>query len=380
VTGTTRPAARVAYVYPFAFQYRAAFHEQLRAALAAEGIGYNVIACPDPRMAADRGDLVRLAWATETGCTKLRVSGRELRYQHALRVALAHDLIIVQQENGLLLNYPLQLLAPLLGKRVAFFGHGRNFQSRAPDGLRERFKRFWTRRVDWWFAYTSLSAEAVRAAGFPNERITVFNNTLDLAQIARERAAVSAERVAARRAALGSSNVGVFMGALYPDKRLGFLLEAAALVRRRVPDFQLLIAGGGVDAPLARAAAERHDWVHYLGPQFGVAKAELLALGRVLLIPGLVGLTAIDAFAYGLPLVTTAMPYHGPEIAYVESGRNGVIVPDDVQLYADAVVALLTDEAARAKLLAGMAADLETYSMSRMVARFAEGVRQALAR
>ena len=127
-------------------------------------------------------------------------------------------------------------------------------------------------------------------------------------------------------------------------------------MREAVPDFHLLIIGGGPDAGIAEAAAAELPWVHYVGPKLGAEKTALASLGRVFLMPGLVGLGVLDSFAYGTPMVTTDVPYHSPEIDYLRHGENGLIVADDVRTYAEAVTELLTDEAWRLQLRRGAAA------------------------
>ena len=107
-----------------------------------------------------------------------------------------------------------------------------------------------------------------------------------------------------------------------------FLITAAIEVRRRVLDFALIVIGAGVDRARVEASVKVYPWLHYPGPLFGKEKVEILRLGRVFMMPGLIGLAILDCAAAGLPAVTTAYPYHSPEIAYLEQGRNGLIVRD----------------------------------------------------
>ena len=149
-------------------------------------------------------------------------------------------------------------------------------------------------------------------------------------------------------------------------------------MREAVPDFHLLVIGGGPDAGIAEAAAAELPWVHYAGERFGAEKTALASLGRVYLMPGLVGLGVLDSFAYGTPIVATDVPYHSPEIDYLRHGENGLIVADDVRTYAGAVTELLTDEAWRLQLRRGAEAALETFTIEAMARRFADGVLEAL--
>lgn len=371
----------MAYIYPYAYHYRLDFNELLRRNLAQHDVVYDVLYCADPKLAAPRGDLAAPEWARPVDCSFFRIGKFELRYQHAFWAALGYDLVILQQENGLLLNYPLQLVFKLLGKKTAFFGHGRNFQARDQNSRAERFKRFWASKVDWWFAYTARSADVVAAAGFPREKITVFNNAIDISAIGKALSGVcEADRLALRGELVeGSGNVGVYVGGLYEQKRVAFLLEAARAIRRRVPDFHLLIIGGGADADLVRWAAAEHQWIHYVGPKFGHEKSMMVSLGKVFLMPGLVGLAVLDSFAYGTPMVTTELSYHSPEIDYIKDGINGLVVKDSdsVEAYAEAVTRVLVDEDYRQRLVRGGAEALETYTVEAMAQRFADGVLQA---
>ncbi|AYO77217.1 glycosyltransferase family 4 protein [Sphingobium yanoikuyae] len=370
---------RVSYIFPTSHHYRLPFHERLRELLAARGVDYTVIYCDPGEENVKKRDTVDIAWGQKVSCSRLPGG---LVYQHGLRAALKCDLVIVQQENNLALNYLLNLASMVGVRQVAYFGHGRNFQSRAPNGSAERWKRFWATKVDWWFGYTNETRRHVEALGFSSERITVFNNAVDTSGVRALINAVTPARLVARRNELNieGEHVGVFVGGLYADKRLAFLVDAADRIRARVRDFTLIVAGGGDQLPLMEELAATRPWIKVLGPRFGADKVELMLLAQLFLMPGLVGLGVVDAGAARLPTVTTAFPYHSPEIAYVENDVNGVIVNDweDPQAYAEAVIELLKNPARLAEMRAAaerMAQDLTVESMSD---RFAEGVFQAL--
>ena len=101
----------------------------------------------------------------------------------------------------------------------------------------------------------------------------------------------------------------------------------------------------------------------------------------MVLMPGLVGLAIIDSFVAGLPIVTTDLDYHSPEIEYLHSGSNGVMVreAEDPGAYAEAVCTLLQNPATLQQLRDGCVESAQHYSMTQMVERFANGVKEALA-
>ena len=237
--------------------YRVPFHELVRDRLAAEGIDYRLIYGSPRGGAAKKGDTAELPWAEKVRCRKLRLFGHDVFWQPVTSLVRGADLTIIGQENKLLVNYWLQLSYLIGGGKVAFFGHGKNFQSDAPDGFNERFKSFWATKVHWWFAYTPGSAHIVENAGFPASRITVFNNSIDTRTLTHEAQGITEKEIKERRKQLGinSTNVGIYIGGMYREKRLDFLIEAALLIRQQVPDFHLLLVGAGVDAPISSASA-----------------------------------------------------------------------------------------------------------------------------
>lgn len=373
---------KVFYVYPYAFQYRRPFHEALRKRLAEHGIEYSVIYSSNPHFPS-RGDFSPPDWAIDVKCSFVRLGSSEMRYQHALSRVLHADLVIIQQENGLVLNYILQVFRKIGRIRLAFFGHGRNFQAEGRlSRAKEKFKRFWLGQVDWWFAYTDMTKSVLVDAGYNPSAITVFNNAIDVSSIMRDIDGITPEEIALVKNSLfsGSDNVAIFIGGVYDKKRLPFLIEACHLVKARIPDFQLAIVGGGPDIGMVRELAEGHDWIKITGPKFGRDKSIIAKAAKVMLMPGLVGLSVLDAFAYEVPMVTTAVPYHSPEIQYLAHGENGIVVDevDDRAAYAEAVIRLLTDDVERNRLAANGRRASEVYTVENMAEKFSDGVLLAL--
>lgn len=366
---------RVLIIQRHLTHYRVPLFESMRTKLATMGVQLDVVygnPAPYERSKRDEG---RLPWGHHTPC-HYWLNGK-LCWQHLDAARRQADLVIITQENKMLLNYVLMLLHP---PRLAFWGHGANLQSKHPRGLRERFKRWTSRRVDWWFAYTKLSHRLVQASGFATQRITVVNNAIDVTTLQAQCASVRPAEVEALRKSLDMDKgpVGIFVGSLHTDKRLGFLLDAAQAIRARIPDFQLLIVGDGPQRELVHSCSIVHPWIHWTGARTGHDKAVCLSMARVMLNPGLVGLGILDAFAAGLPMVTTQWGRHSPEIVYLENGINGLMTADDLNGYVQETVALMGDEARLARLRTGCHASASEFTLEHMVDRFCAGVLQCL--
>ena len=342
-----------------------------------------------------RGIEIVLHYGTESGrhiqaevpdwCVPIRVKNLgAATWQPALALTSNADLVIVEQAVKHLILYPLLIRRAFSRQKLALWGHGRNFQARNPDSLQERVKRFISRHVDWWFAYNDLSATVVRNLGFPDDRITSVQNSIDTRTLQAGRSALDEVSIAKLKFSLGinSYNIGVYTGGLYGEKRIPFLLAAAALIRASIPDFHLIIIGQGPEEDLARQAAQSNRWIHYVGPKNDQDKIPYWAISKVFLMPGLVGLAILDSFALGVPMVTTSYPYHSPEIDYLRDGVNGLMVEDwqSPDAYANSVVALLKDDHLQMRLVNGCRQSAQIYTSEEMARRFVHGVEQALAR
>lgn len=361
--------------------YRVPFFEKLKALLEENQIAVRLIhgqASPAERMKKDEG---YIEWATRVNNTYFHVAGKDICWQPLPPEAQENDLTIIMQENRILSNYPLLMKRRFGGPLLAYWGHGRNFQSSAESGLRERWKQFLVTKVDWWFAYTDLTVDILRRAGYPVERITCLNNAMDTNNFKIDVANVSLERVSEIRDDLNISPdgpVGLYCGSLYPEKNLEFLVHAADMIQREIPGFHLIVVGNGPSAGQLQNLFHSRPWAHWVGVKKGKDKAAYYRLAKVVLNPGLVGLHILDAFCAGLPLFTTASAKHSPEIAYLGSGKNGFIIEGGVEQYARSVISLLRDEDQYHSVSTACSKASEHYTVENMAANFAQGIQKCL--
>ena len=287
------------------------------------------------------------------------------------------ELTVMTLENKLLYNLYAQFV--VRDRRVALWGHGANLQG-SQHSLRERFKRRVARKADWWFGYTDLSVPLILRSGFPEDRITVLNNAVDTAQLRQMRASVDEAANALVRSSLQLQGacVGTFVGSLYKEKRVGFMLDAALAIKAKMPEFEFLVVGAGPDESRVQSFCAKHPWAKYLGTLQGQEKANILALSHVLINPGLVGLGLLDAFATAVPLVTTDCHLHSPEIAYLKNGENGLMTADSLADYVAAVVGLLQNPHALTLLRKGCERSAHQYNIENMASNFADGVLRCL--
>jgi L-malate glycosyltransferase len=372
---------RVAVMLANVKQYRTAFYPMLSEALARHGIELTVIYSAPNRVEASKGDNIELEPPLGRRVPRLFFLNHRLLLQFPRpRDVLGADLVIIVQSTGYLLNYPLLLLSALRLKRVAFWGHGRNHQG-DPRSFSEYLKRALANSSDWWFAHTAETKRYLESLGVDSDKITAVDNATDTRALRGALAGVADEDIRAAKAALGipdDAPVGLFCGSLYREKSVDYLLSAASQIADHVPGFQLLVIGAGPDHELVKRAAETSSYIHYLGPLFDAARAVYFRMADVFLNPGLVGLSILDSFAAGLPLITTRGAKHSPEIAYLIDGENGLLVDGGSGDFARAVGRVITDPELLSRLKRGAQLAADRYTMENMVENVKRGILRCL--
>ena len=371
----------VVIVQRFIRQYRVPFFEALKVELGTTGIDLSLVHNTPAKEDDPRKDVAGVQWAERGGARSIKIGRRTLIWQHVPRWVWEADLVVVEQATQFLLNYALLARRRLGGPMVGLWGHGVSPYHDA-NRASEAVKRIVSREPDWWFAYTDGVVDRVRGFGFPADRITSVRNAIDTRLLADEVASVTEPQLEAVRGSLGLQGkcVGLFVGALIPEKRLSFVVAAGEAVKAELPDFELVIAGAGPLEGWVEDQAARHPWLFFAGQRFGPDLAALMRLSTLLFVPAWVGLVITDSFAAGTPLIASASAEHPPEIYYLRHRENGLLVEDggDPRRYAEAVVAALEDQQLLDRMVAGCRVDTQLYSVEDMARRFADGVSSAL--
>lgn len=369
MTGTRK--ARVTFVQPYLTAYRLPFYARLAHELATRDIQLAIAHGKPTGVAGARHDSVVLPGAVELPQRDWQLGGCQIIWRSLGALAHSCDALVLPQALNQLDVYPL--LARIRRRTpVALWGHGRTY-ARRHRAAQQWAKAALTRRADWFFAYTDAGGEYAVRAGVPSQRVTVVRNAIDTRALAAARDAVTEAEVARVRERYGltAGQTGLYIGALDRNKRIPFLLAAAKKIVRRIPGFRLLVVGDGAERDLVAASGGP---VLHLGSAYGREKALLGSVADVMLVPGAVGLCAVDSFALRTPLVTCIWPYHGPEFEYLQDGRNALVVDGDIDGYAAAVVELLARPALLGELRSACRADAEHYTVEEMAQLFADGL------
>jgi glycosyltransferase involved in cell wall biosynthesis len=368
---------RVAIIQPAVLRYREPFFRRLIAAAEDAGIHIDVFGGEVPTEVRAREDSSNADFVRALGTRELTIRGRKL-FLKAMAPILrgSYDLVILEHAVRNIETY--ELLVRLGGRRIAFWGHGRTYTKNVSP-RQEAFKYWLTRQATWFFGYTAGSVDAVVERGFPRNRSTVLNNTIDTVALREDLSAISDSEVlefSCHRDLRAST--ALYLGGIDTDKRIAFLLKSAVAAHTLCPDFRLLIAGNGTDRPIVEQFVARNSWATYLGAVHGKDKALALAAAQALCIPGRVGLVAVDSLVSGTPIVATEYPYHAPEFDYLEDGVTAVVTEDNGDSYAAELAAFLSDRQRQKEMSDRCRIEAEKYNLDYMIASFLAGIQSAL--
>ncbi len=363
-------------IHPFVQTYRRTLYDRLAARVAELGGELVVVWNTPPPRVAGRQDSISATWATAAPNRWVTIAGRDVGFRRLSGLAMGpEDLVIVEQAVKNLETYPLLLSPGGRGPGVAMWGHGRTYSISQPPPV-AAFKQWLTRRSEWFFAYTEAGARHVIERGFPADRVTVLNNTIDTDGLRAALAAV--DDVDAFREAYGLTpgRTALFLGGVDKAKGIDFLLRSASLAARHLPGFVLLVAGAGAELDRVRECERAGGPVRALGRIDGQRKAQALAASDVLAIPEWIGLVAVDSLVSGRPIVGTLHPSHAPEREYLTDGVTATFSAHDPMAYATAITDLLGDPVRLAGMQAACRAAAPAYSMSSTVDAFVSGLLQ----
>lgn len=372
---------RLLIIQPYVPEYRRPFFRQLKTSLDSIGVEMALAAGKAAGDQANRNDDMtenEADWLLSERHLVLGHSQLTIRSIGQVLSQYQPDLIIVEQAVKNIESWKL-LMSASRRSRIGLWGHGALY-SQGSHPLAQPLRKLQLRLADWFFAYTPNGAHHVIANGYPIDRTTVLYNSTDTNSLRNDIRDLSVGQLQSLRTMYGlePGHTALFIGGIDRRKGIDFLLRAASIVAKDVPQFRLLIGGAGSEVSSVLAAQEADPAIRYLGPLKGTDKASVLAVSDFMLLPEWVGLAAVDALAAGLPVLTTDHTSHAPEFEYLSEGQTALTTCHDVGSYSSQIGNLIHDRGLQERMRGAALIEGQRYSIERMAQNFTSGVQQWL--
>lgn len=312
----------VCIVQPYVPTYRVAFFEQLSESLRALGISIRVVAGRPDAAQAKRGDAVMPEWLTTVDHRAVSIRGRSLVMDTTRRHWQDCESVILPLMGSSVGTYEALLRSG--SRSVGLWGHVAPYVS-AGNRLDLALERWQMKHANRIFAYTRGGLSYATNCGVPEGKVTVVNNSLDTSELERLRGHVHPRQ---------RDPYLVYIGGLDQSKRIDLIADSLQILHQRGITVRVKVAGRGPHANLLDAAVSRGQ-VEMVGYVAGEQKARLILESGGILVPGRVGLVAVEALAAARPILTTQHSRHAPEIEYLTEGLSMYSSLDAAQPYAD---------------------------------------------
>lgn len=372
----TKNRPSVLIVQPYVPKYREAFFSSLIQVLDQEGIGCRVAAASPPRAQTERGDASNSDWIVDYRPRELHLAGRTIGLGGARRLWNHESAVIVGHLGSSLDTYRAIYDAKRNRVKVGVWGHIKSYVN---DGnpIDLALERWQLRQSHHIFAYTPGGQKYALAAGVSPSSVTTVMNATDTTLLATARDSVDA---AAKQSFMTAHDLSAgrtlgYIGGLDPSKRIEFLAATMDRLWLSDPDIKLVVGGNGSDGHLLNAARSRGQVV-MLGYASAQEQALIGSVSSALLMPGRIGLIAVDALVLGKPILTTAWPYHAPEHEYLRESVTCFTSANDVPSYVSLIRKYLAESSSCSERPTGPAWRHPT--LDAMVSNFARGTRKLL--
>lgn len=290
------------------------------------------------------------------------------------------DVVIFEGGARLATSFPILLFRKLKRRKSIIWLKGWPEETKKSLGAKYLIKKLLLHLADAYIVYGHESLKSLRLYGVDESKITVIQNTVDVADLLAKYYEGAADCVqnAEIRALIASGKPYIFtIGRIIPSKRVDDLFEAfQALKADGFDDVRLVIAGDGpgFDALMARASALRSAKTHVLGKISEIDAKILYANSLFCVFPGAVGLSLNEAMAAGKAVICADEP--GPDTELLVHEWNGLrFRRGDIDALAASMRALLDSNALR-QHLGGRAQETirSKATLENMVNRFSTAV------
>ena len=192
------------------------------------------------------------------------------------------------------------------------------------------------------FIYGEYAIDLMKKNGFNGDKLHPIHNSLDYDRQLTIRKSIKPSSIYKEH--FGNDYpVLIMIGRLNLRKNLNQLIEAVASLKDKSIIYNVVLVGDGEDKKPMQDLVNKHNinnQVWFYGACYDEIKnAELLYNADMCVVPGDIGLTAIHAMMFGLPVIShDYFPNQGPEFEVIKEGKTGSFFKhNDIESLADTI-------------------------------------------
>ncbi len=175
--------------------------------------------------------------------------------------------------------------------------------------------------------YIPQAKEIISSYGLPKEKIFIITNSPDTNQIFKAH-----EKIKKLPAILpDNKNRIVHIGRLVAWKKVHLLIDALVLLKKNIPDIELLVIGKGIEEEKLKQQVIQNNLeqnVRFVGAIYdNEILGQYLLSSQIYVLAGMGGLSINQAMAFGKPIICSTAD--GTEKALVKDGYSGYYFRDD---------------------------------------------------
>ncbi len=231
---------------------------------------------------------------------------------------------LITGHPNVLSNWPLLVIAKLLGKKVIAWSHGMKDN---PDSKHKWFEKLFYRLTASVLLYGEHAKKNMISKGFDHKRLIPIYNSLDYEKHLEVRKSLKSSSIYENH--FGNKlPVIIHIGRIQASKNLDFLVQAAQELTLENNPCNLVFIGEDIgDNNLVEVTKKLNfdNNVWFYGPSYDEEEiGNLLFNADVCVSPGSVGLTAIHSMSYGTPVIShNDINRQAPEHETIIDGKTG---------------------------------------------------------
>lgn len=246
-----------------------------------------------------------------------------------IKILKTSDIVFVDGNPRILSQAIFATFLQLIGKKVVVWSM---VHSHINNNFTKNIRIKWLKLFKNHFLYNDFDILKLKEiGGFENKNIVAMNNGLDQKKIDAEIARWPKEKLInwQKKNHILNKNIIVSCGRLIEKNNYELIIHAIKIIKETIPDILWCCIGDGDQALLLQKLVAENSLennVKFAGEIYEEADlCPWFLSSKIFVHPAGIGLSIIQAFGFGLPLITHGKAeLHGPEYIAFENNKTGL--------------------------------------------------------